>query len=384
MSYGGLNKLIDRVMGEFPDGWLIAEFAEDLVAQGISSERVKSYVYKLVSIKRVNGKRLDEWRKEDIRKVILHFQEMVEAGIYSKNTLREVKKTLKKFFKWFGKEELVSWFTLGMSETNVTPQDLLTEDEFRRLMDACSNSRDRALISLFYETGARRGEILSMRVKDVSFDEYGAIIWLPRSKTVRRRLRVVYSAPLLAQWMRDHPSGEPESPLWVCLTKNRGSALDNEGLYTLLRRLRTKAGIKKRIYPHLFRHTRATKLLAKLPESVGAKFLGWVPGSKMVRVYVHLSQEDVEEKILEMYGIKHRNNGKDLEVRQCPRCMQINDGNARFCSRCGLPLTEEAVREVESWEKREVESVRDVDALLEIAKVKERLRELEEMLKSRG
>jgi integrase len=383
MSYERLNKLIDRVLREFTDGELIAEFAEDLVAQGISSDRVVSYLYKLISIKRLNGKDFEEWSKEDVRRVILHFQGEVEKGVYSVNTLREIKKTLKKFFKWMDRGELVDWFSLGKSETNVSPQDLITEEEFRRLMDACSCSRDRALISLFYETGARRGEILSMRIKDVSFDDYGAVVWLPRSKTLRRRLRVVYSAPHLAQWIQDHPLREPESPLWICLTNNHGKQLDNEGLYTLLRRLRKRAGIKKRIYPHLFRHTRATRLLAKVPESVGAKFLGWVPGSKMVKVYVHLSQEDVEEKILELYGISQGNNGKDLEIRQCPRCMQINDGVARFCSRCGLPLTEEAVKEVESWEKREAESVRDIDALLEIAKVKERLRELEEMLRSK-
>lgn len=32
-----------------------------------------------------------------------------------------------------------------------------------------------------------------MRIKDVSFDKYGATVWLPKSKTVRRRHRVVYS-----------------------------------------------------------------------------------------------------------------------------------------------------------------------------------------------
>ncbi len=44
------------------------------------------------------------------------------------------------------------------------------------MMNACMNSRDRAMIPLLYESGARIGEIGSMRVKDVSFDEYGAIV----------------------------------------------------------------------------------------------------------------------------------------------------------------------------------------------------------------
>ena len=127
-------------------------------------------------------------------------------------------------------------------------------------------------------------------------------------------------------------------------------------LHAQIRRIARRAGIKKRIYPHLFRHTRATRLLAKVPESIGAKYMGWVNGSKMVGVYVHLASEDVEEAILKMYGIKTNGNGKDLEVRQCPRCLQVNPATSRFCSRCGLPLTEEALREVEEWERRKNEA----------------------------
>ena len=98
-------------------------------------------------------------------------------------------------------------------------------------------------------------------------------------------------------------------------------------------------------------------MLAKVPESIGAKYMGWVNGSKMVGVYVHLASEDVDEAILKMYGIKTNSNGKDLEVRQCPRCLMVNPVTSRFCSRCGLPLTEEAIQEVEEWEKRKSEAL---------------------------
>lgn len=97
-----------------------------------------------------------------------------------------------------------------------------------------------------------------------------------------------------------------------------------------------RAGIKKRVHLHLFRHTRAIRLLARVPELIGAKYLGWVPGSNMVRVYVHLASEDVDEAILRMHGIKTNNNSKDLEVKQCPRCLMVNPATSRFCSRCGF------------------------------------------------
>lgn len=127
-----------------------------------------------------------------------------------------------------------------------------------------------------------------------------------------------------------------------------------------IKKIAKRAGIKKRIYPHLFRHTRATRLLAKVPESIGAKYMGWVSGSKMVGAYIHLASEDVDEAILRMHGIKTNGNNKDLEVKQCPRCLMVNPATSRFCSRCGLPLTEEAIQEVEEWEKRKAEAFNEL------------------------
>jgi integrase len=296
---------------------------------------------------------------------------------------------LKKFFRWCGREELVDWFSVGNVKSKLSPMDLITEEEFEKMMNACTNSRDRALISLLYETGARIGEIGSMRVKDVTFDEYGAVIWLPRSKTVKRKLRVVYSARFLAEWLTDHPlKDDPDAPLWIKLAGNRRlQAMEYPDVRSQLKKIAKRAGIKKRIYPHLFRHTRATRLLAKVPESIGAKYMGWVNGSKMVGVYVHLSSEDIDEAILKMHGIKTDGSRNDLEVKRCPRCTMINPASSRFCSRCGLPLTEEAVVELDEWEKRKGEAMKEltnpdfIRLLMSIHAEMERLKEEVERLR---
>ncbi len=324
--------------------------------------RVYSYLLWLHNVLKVVRKPIKEWDRLDVRKAINEYQVFVHENKLSEHSLRELKKALRKFFRWLGKEDLVNWYSLGEVEPKVSPQDLITEEEFERMLRVCMNSRDRALISLLYETGARIGEIGSMKIKDVSFDEYGAIVWLPKSKTKRRKLRVVYSSSsFLSAWISDHPLKDPESPLWVKFSgKNAFKAMEYPDIRAQIKKIAKRAGIKKRIYPHLFRHTRATRLLAKVPESIGAKYMGWVNGSKMIAVYVHLASEDVEEAILKMYGIKTSSNGKDLEVKQCPRCLKINTATSRFCSRCGLPLTEDAIREIEEWEKRKSEALSEL------------------------
>jgi integrase len=342
------------------------------------------YLSKILSLVE---KRFEEFTKDDVRKVLAHYQTLVNRGERSKSSVFEAKKTLKKFFKWLGRGELVNWFSVGNVESNISPSDLITQEEFEAMMRACFNSRDRALLSLLYETGARIGEIGAMRVKDVMFDEYGAVIWLPRSKTQRRKLRVVYSSRYLAEWLSDHPlKDDPEAPLWIKLSgKKYMQPMEYKDIQWQLKKITKRAGIKKRIYSHLFRHTRATRLLQQVSEAVGAKYMGWVPGTKMVKVYIHLADQDVERAILEMHGIKPAED-KDIKVIQCPRCSFVNPGGSKFCSRCGLPLTEEAVKEIEEWEEKKaklLETMTKPEILGLIMSLREEIERLKKLVDER-
>jgi integrase/recombinase XerD len=71
------------------------------------------------------------------------------------------------------------------------------------------------LILLIYETGGRIGEILSLSLRAISFDRYGAILTVG-GKTGGRRVRIIFSAGALAEWLNHHPSkDDPDSPLWT-------------------------------------------------------------------------------------------------------------------------------------------------------------------------
>ncbi len=384
-----VSKALERFRRRHTENYEIVEtFAIDLLAQGISEFRVRSYVNCLMKILDIVEKKLEEFTREDIRKVLAHYQMLINKGHLSESSVYEVKKTFKKFFKWMGKEELVDWFTLGNVKSNISPHDLISPEEFEALIKACFNSRDRAFLALIYETGARIGEIGAMRVKDVVFDDYGAIVWLPRSKTMKRRLRVVYASKYIAEWLSDHPLKEdPNAPLWIKLSgKNYMKSMVYEDFYKQLKKITKRAGIKKKIYPHLFRHTRATRLLQRLPEAVGAKYMGWVPGTRMTKVYIHLADQDVEKAILNLYGIKTEDGDKDLDVIQCPRCDYVNPVEGKYCSRCGLPLTEEAVREVEEWEREKsklLEALTKPEVLQLILSMKDEIERLKKLVEEK-
>ncbi len=249
------------------------------------------------------------------------------------------------------------------------------------MLQVCENSRDRAFLSCVDETGGRIAELLNLRRKHVQFDDMGAQLVFS-GKTGDRRDRIVVSVPPLAQWMLDHPSKEPDSPLWLVIADDdrKGDALLYDGARLLLRRLAEKAGVRKRVNPHSFRHARATALASIFTESQMQQYLGWVPGSRMAKTYVHLSGKETDLALLRFHGLaKETEESKTPRptVRICPRCEKKNTSLERFCASCGLALSVEAAMEVDE-SRKEADSW--LDLLLKDTEVKEllltKLREL--------
>jgi hypothetical protein len=70
-----------------------------------------------------------------------------------------------------------------------------------------------------------------------------------------------------------------------------------------LNKIAKKAGINKRIHPHLFRHSRATYMANFLTEAQMNAYFGWVQGSSMPSIYVHLPGCDIDDAVLKANGI---------------------------------------------------------------------------------
>jgi integrase len=223
----------------------------------------------------------------------------------------------------------------------ILPEELLTEEEILQMVQVCENSRDRGFLLCTFETGGRIGELLNLRRKHVGFDQYGAVL-LCSGKTGDRRVRIIASAPALAQWMNDHPLKVPDSPLWVVIgDKNHGEPLLYHSSRALLRRLAERAQIRKRANPQSFRHARASLLANILTERQLEQYLGWTSGSKMPKIYVHLSGRDVDSALLKIHGIQiaERDRSKAKLTRTiCPRCILDNGPGDKFCAKCALPI----------------------------------------------
>jgi integrase len=205
----------------------------------------------------------------------------------------------------------------------------LSEGDISKMIENCNHPRDKALISCFYEGGLRASELLTMKIGDVNFDNRGCFIMV-RGKTGPRRVRLITSH-YLSDWIACLPSKTPETPIWTSLSTNhRGKPFTYTSLRNLLRKIAQRAEIRKRVNPHIFRHSRASQLANKLTESQLNEHFGWVQGSDMTRIYVHLSGRNLDNALLE--------SQEPLKLILCPRCGQQIQTGHKFCFSCGLPL----------------------------------------------
>lgn len=325
----------------------IETFSKIRLAKGSSHGRVAKVVYCIRFLALWLGKPFREATKDDLIALV----GALEEKDYAEYTKYDFKIVLKMFYKWLkGNDEVfppeISWLKPRLkNQSHKLPEELLTEDEVLKIANAANTIRDKAFILTLYESGCRIGEILSMRLKNIQFDQYGAILRVT-GKTGDRRVRVVSAAPVLTAWLDIHPSrNEPDAALWPQTATNYSNPdkyLRHSSIQVLIKRLAKKAGIRKRIHAHLFRHSRATLLASKLTEAQMKEYFGWTQGSDMAATYVHLSGRDVDSALLQVYSLKDRPEERELKinVRICSRCKEKNSVAQSFCGRCGNPLDE--------------------------------------------
>lgn len=352
-QYENMKHLLEKSSISARNKKLILDFDKTCILEGLSKpRRIKIISILNLLAKNYLKKDFDKVTKEELKDAVLKLDARDD---YSPWTKQSYKSITKKFFKWlaFGdnyKEkleypEIVSWLKVSINrkeQPKVKASDILTEREIDKLIEVAEHPRDKAFISMLYELGARIGEIGSLNIGDVSRDKYSFIIDLS-GKTGHRTPRIVMSDPYLRSWLNMHPSkNDPNVPLWVMLgDRNKNKRMNYGAFRALVLRLRQKAKIRRRIYPHLFRHTRVTHLLInkQINESQAKVYFGWVPSSKMLSEYSHLLSQDVNEVMLEINGIKTTETEKqEPKIKQCPRCKEINPRNHLFCKNCGSVL----------------------------------------------
>jgi len=327
------------------DRALIKRFVNYKKAEKVGVERQEKYlrILRTIGEQFLDGASFSSLKKEDLVRIVSE----IEERSWTEWTKYDFRLILKTFLKWLGKTEEVAW--VKTTKPKGLPNEFLSEQDVQAMIDASLNLRDKALIAMLYEGGFRIGELGTMQVKDLTFDRWGAIAMVT-GKTGMRRVRLIWAMPYIAQWVEAHPrKDERDAPLWVKVHGDR-VGLDYAAIRMQLQKAARRARVKKKVNPHNFRHSRSTHLASRLTESQMEEYLGWVQGSRMPSIYVHMSGRDLDADLLQMYGLKAETAKETpLEVHQCPYCRTVNTRGAQVCMTCKRPIGIDEVMDREAW-----------------------------------
>jgi integrase/recombinase XerD len=310
----------------------------------------------------------------------------------SDSILTWLKSSLKVFYRYLltgklGKKDecppLVDWISVGVAKgRDITDKALISPEEFTKMLDATQNTRDRAFLYMLYETGCRLGELLDLKLEDVHFDSDKSYFDVTRSKTQERRIFIFDCVRDLLAWMNQHPQkNDPEAYLFVNLKKGKKrkwgeSRWDYDGALRIVQRVAKRAGIKKRVWVHLFRHTAATNDARRsLPPDLARLKYGWGKNSRMFERYTHRNTDDLMKWEQQTRGMDKDKIVDPHAPRQCPRCNKLNDWTAAFCE-CGHALNAKVINEQEEFRKNIYEFMRRSEERQQ--KIDERLKALEQ------
>lgn len=254
------------------------------------------------------------------------------------------------------------------------PQDLLTQAEIKKLIDVGRNNRNRAIIMLSIgEGGMRSGEIGSLNISSVEFDERGVKVWIEKSKSKERYVRLVKSEPYLREYINKEyilDKSNPVNPLFygdagrVYKQRLRGYAFTQ-----LLKRLAKNSGIKKRIYTHLGRAINISILTKKgMSAEISARRFGITAGT-LRNVYLTIDDKDVDEAYLKIEGkltLEEKNRIKEeedlLSPKVCPRCNIKLPANSLYCN-CGMILDQKEAMKVQDSQEKFMELLKKLNKI---------------------
>lgn len=220
---------------------------------------------------------------------------------------------LRAFLKFLRKRNIESLNPERIELAKTAPRDLdlITAEELERLMKGPSTTtvqglRDKAILELFFSTGLRVSELCSLtRDLDLSRDEFSI-----RGKG--EKVRVVFLSPAAKKAIKEYldKRQDLDEALFAQMGKNSKSAKDlrltPRSVERIVKRYAIKAGITRKVTPHVIRHSFATDLLENGADLRAVQALLGHSNITTTQVYTHVTDKHLREVHKRFHGQRRK------------------------------------------------------------------------------
>jgi len=204
---------------------------------------------------------------------------------YSFSHIRNTTVTLERYMGFIGRPIKLA----RMKRPKPIIKDTMTEGEIARILAASKNSRERAIIAVLAYSGIRNKEFRNLKTGDIDLDN--GVLKIISGKGNKDRIAYISRecGKIISEYLRDYPRNGEGFLITTLVRSNQYTGWD---LRKRVKVVAKRAGIKKRVYPHLFRHSLATNMLNK--------------GANLITIMNQLGHQDIKTTMIYIRSFPQR------------------------------------------------------------------------------
>lgn len=232
------------------------------------------------------------------------------ASTLKKNTQNYHLIALRSFLKYLMKRRITSLppDRIDLAKIKERSLDLISVEELSRLLNAPTTNinerdtnpnahlkilRDKAILELFFSTGLRLSELCSLnRDLDLSKEEFSI-----RGKG--EKVRVVFLSDSAKDAIREYLKNRKDldEPMFIQYSRNGSNSnrLTPRSIERIVKYYAIKAGISKKVTPHVIRHSFATDLLSNGADIRSVQMMLGHANIATTQIYTHITDKQLRD-----------------------------------------------------------------------------------------
>ena len=260
------------------------QYLEILIRKRYSKNTMKTYMTYMKSfMEEFHDVPLDSITKEQINNYILKL--IKTKGISASQQNQRINAIKFYYEKVLGQDKEL-YYLERPRKSRVLPK-VLSKEEVLAILTSITNLKHKAIIATIYSGGLRRSELINLRKQDIFFERM--VIFIRDSKGNKDRNTILSHkmAQLLQNYLKEF---KPNYWLFEGANRRQYSATS---IAKILKRAAIKAGIERKVTPHMLRHSFATHLLE---QGVDIRYIQTIMGHgsiKTTEIYTHVSTKSL-------------------------------------------------------------------------------------------
>ena len=283
-------------------GQMRTRMENEMKLRGLSPRTKAAYLQVLQGFVRFHKRPAEQMGAEEARTYLLH---LINERKLSRSTTNQAACALRFFYKKVLRRP-IALDEIPLQKKEKKLPSILSEREILALLKAVANLKYRTIIMTIYSAGLRLNEAIQLEPADIDSAEMR--IRIKAGKGNKERYVMLSSTLLsaLREYYRRYRPGK-----WLFFGKRKLESIHPRNVQRAIERAAVKAGIQKRVTPHLLRHSFATHLLDR---GTNLRYIQELLGHSSITttmIYTHVSRRKLTEVVspLDWLGLPPSGHG---------------------------------------------------------------------------